>query len=191
LAVDKPELMSGPGVLRARARPGPATATHPGPATATHRGPATAIPLRSLDHLGPDALVADPAYLRTVLAGRRGPLKALLVDQRVLAGIGNIYADEICFDARLRPDRPGGSLRARETGRLATSVRTLLEAAIVARGSTLGDQQYRDPYGQAGRFQLQHKVYGRAGLPCLSCGTPIQRLQLGAKSAYLCRKCQR
>jgi formamidopyrimidine-DNA glycosylase len=55
----------------------------------------------------------------------------------------------------------------------------------------LGDQQYRDPYGQAGRFQLQHKVYGRAGLPCLSCGTPIQRLQLGAKSAYLCRKCQR
>ena len=147
--------------------------------------------LVELDHLGPDALGADPSYLTAALAGRRAPIKSLLVDQRVLAGIGNIYADEICFAARVRPDRPGGALRRREVDRLATSVRSVLEAAIVARGSTLGDQQYRDLSGQAGGYQLQHTVYGRAGQPCLSCRSPVQRARFGARSAYLCRKCQR
>jgi formamidopyrimidine-DNA glycosylase len=147
--------------------------------------------LVELGHIGPDALVAGPAHLGAALAGRRAPLKALLVDQRVLAGIGSIYADEICFAARVRPFRPGGSLRPREVARLAGSVSTVLEAAIEARGSTLGDQQYRDVHGQVGGFQLEHRVYGRRGLPCLSCGTPVERVELGAKSAYLCRKCQR
>jgi formamidopyrimidine-DNA glycosylase len=147
--------------------------------------------LDELAHLGPDALLATPAYLTPVLADRRAPLKALLVDQRVLAGIGNIYADEICFAAGLRPFRPGGSLRRGQVARLVTAVTTVLEAAIAARGSTLGDQQYRDALGEAGFYQLEHRVYGRKGQPCLICGTPVERVQLGAKSAYQCRKCQR
>jgi formamidopyrimidine-DNA glycosylase len=146
---------------------------------------------RELGHLGPDALDAQPSHLRTVLTGRRAPLKSLLVDQRVLAGIGNIYADEICFDARLRPDRPGGSLRRGELGRLAASARSVLASAIAARGSTLADRRYRDVLGEAGRYQLQHTVYGRSGLPCVVCGRAIERARLGAKSAYFCRACQR
>ncbi len=147
--------------------------------------------LVELGHLGPDALGAEPSHLRAALANRRAPLKSLLVDQRVLAGIGNIYADEICFAAGLRPDRPGGALGRPQVDRLAASVRSVLTAAIVARGSTLGDQQYRDLYGQVGGYQLQHRVYGRTGLPCLTCRSPVQRVHFGAKSAYLCPKCQR
>lgn len=147
--------------------------------------------LGQLGHLGPDALAVDAIYLRAALARRRRPLKSVLVDQTTLAGIGNIYADEICFAAGLRPDRPAGSLRAKQLERLAASVRSVLDAAIAARGSTLADQQYRDVQGMIGRYQLQHKVYGRAGLPCLSCGTVVERARMGAKSAYLCRKCQR
>ncbi len=144
-----------------------------------------------LGHLGPDALQAGPAYLRRALAGRRAPLKSLLVDQRVVAGIGNIYADEICFDARLRPDRPGGSLRPVQVSRLAGSVRTVLEAAIEARGSTLADRQYRDLLGEAGHYQLEHKVYGRSGMACVSCGRAVERVRFGAKSAFSCPRCQR
>jgi formamidopyrimidine-DNA glycosylase len=144
-----------------------------------------------LAHLGPDALAAEPAQLRAALAGRRAPLKSLLVDQRVLAGIGNIYADEICFGAGLRPDRPGGALDPAEVGLLARSTQVVLEAAVAARGSTLGDQQYRDVAGEAGRFQLQHRVYGRSGLPCVSCGRRIERVRWGAKSAFWCPGCQR
>jgi formamidopyrimidine-DNA glycosylase len=144
-----------------------------------------------LAHLGPDALEATPAHLAVTLAGRRAPVKSLLVDQRVVAGIGNIYADEICSDARVRPDRAGGSLGRSEVGRLAAATRSVLDAAIVARGSTLGDQQYRDVLGETGLYQLQHKVYGRAGLPCGTCGRPIERARMGAKSAYFCPRCQR
>lgn len=147
-----------------------------------------------LGHLGPDALglgaAALRAHLARELAGRRAPLKALLVDQRVLAGIGNIYADEIAFSARLRPDRPGGSLKPREVARLAVSVSAVLSAAVAARGSTLADRRYRDVWGEAGRYQLEHKVYGRNGMPCATCAVPVQRLALGARSAYFCPRCQ-
>ena len=141
--------------------------------------------------LGPDALDVRPAYLGAALAGRRAPLKALLVDQRVLAGVGNIYADEICFAARLRPDRPAGGLRPAELHRLAAATHSVLANAIAAGGSTLSDQRYRGVLGEAGSYQFEHKVYGRAGQPCLSCGRPIERATIGAKSAYLCRRCQR
>jgi formamidopyrimidine-DNA glycosylase len=147
--------------------------------------------LAELDHLGPDALDVEVTRLRKVFAGRRAPLKALMVDQRVLAGVGNIYADEICFGARLRPDRPGGSLKPRELKRLAESTRSVLQAAIVARGSSLADEQYRDLEGAPGLFQLEHKVYGRLGQKCDTCGREIDRVHFGAKSAFLCRKCQK
>jgi formamidopyrimidine-DNA glycosylase len=144
-----------------------------------------------LDHLGPDALDIEVPALRAALAGRRAPLKSLLVDQRALAGIGNIYADEICFEARLRPDRPGGSLKPAELKRLAQAVRSILQAAVTRRGSSLADEQYRDLYGQVGGYQLEHKVYGRLSQPCVTCGRPIERVRFGAKSSYFCRHCQR
>jgi formamidopyrimidine-DNA glycosylase len=158
------------------------------------RGPGEDQPterVADLAHLGPDALDVDMAHFRAVLSGRRAPLKALLVDQRAVAGIGNIYADEICFDARLRPDRPAGSLERAELKRLTASVRTILQAAIVGRGSSLVDEQYRDLHGQPGRFQFEHKVYGREGQPCVRCGREVQRARFGAKSAYFCGRCQR
>ena len=144
-----------------------------------------------LEHLGPDALDIDEASFADSLAGRRAPLKALIVDQRVTAGIGNIYADEICFDARLRPDRPGGSLKKGEIKRLTSSVHSVLGSAIAARGSSLADEQYRDLQGAPGQFQLKHKVYGRQGQDCVSCGREIVRVHFGAKSAYFCPKCQK
>lgn len=147
--------------------------------------------LAELGHLGPDALAVDAARLRGAFTGRRAPLKALMVDQGVMAGIGNIYADEICFDAHLRPDRPGGSLKPRELTRLADSIHSVLRAAIAARGSSLADEQYRDLQGAPGRFQLEHKVYGRLGRPCVACGGEIDRVHFGAKSAFFCRKCQK
>lgn len=144
-----------------------------------------------LAHLGPDALVTDARHLGSAFRGRKAAVKALLVDQRVLAGVGNIYADEICFTARVRPDRPAGSLRPREVGRLAEATRDVLAAAIAARGSTLGDQRYRDLHGEVGRYQLEHRAYGRAGMPCVTCGRPITRFRIGAKSAFACTRCQR
>jgi formamidopyrimidine-DNA glycosylase len=147
--------------------------------------------LAELDHLGPDALDVDEARLRHALAGRRAALKTLMVDQRVIAGVGNIYADEICFDAGLRSDRPGGSLKRPEITKLTESAHSVLQSAIAARGSSLADEQYRDLQGAPGLFQLEHKVYGRAGQKCASCGGEIVRVHFGAKSAYLCRKCQK
>jgi len=148
-------------------------------------------PLAELSHMGPDALEVTPAYLAGLFARRRAPLKALLVDQRAVAGIGNIYADEICWEAKLRPDRAGTSLSRREVNRLSAAIRAVLEAAISARGSTLSDQRYRDLYGAVGAYQSQHRAYGRAGRPCPRCGRPVQRLRTGGKSAYFCPHCQR
>ncbi len=147
--------------------------------------------LAELSHLGPDALALDAAGLGAALAGRHGPLKRLLVDQRVIAGLGNIYADEVCFDAGLRPDRPAASLTPEELERLARSTRSVLEAAIAGRGSSLRDEQYRDLFGHLGRYQLEHKVYGRSGMPCAGCGQAVQRVAIGARSAFLCAICQR
>jgi formamidopyrimidine-DNA glycosylase len=144
-----------------------------------------------LAHLGPDALDIDVAQLRAAFAGRKAKVKSLLVDQTALAGIGNIYADEILFQARVRPDRPGGSLNGAELKRLAEATRSVLASAVAGRGSSLADQQYRDLHGEGGRYQLEHKVYGRLGQPCVTCGRPIERAHFGAKSAYFCRSCQR
>ncbi len=91
----------------------------------------------------------------------------------------------------MRPDRLAGSLTPEERGRLAHSVRSVLEAAIAARGSSLRDEQYRDLYGKLGRYQLQHKVYGRSGMPCPACGQLVQRVEMGARRAFLCPDCQR
>ncbi len=145
-----------------------------------------------LSHLGRDPLLEGlpTAYLASSFAGRRAPLKALLTDQRIVAGIGSIYADEICFRARLRPDRLGGSLTSAELTSLARAARAVLREAVASRGSSLRDQRYRDLTGDLGSYQGRHAVYDRAGEPCPRCGLPVVRLKIGARSAYCCEGCQ-
>lgn len=145
-----------------------------------------------LAHMGRDPLLEGlPAsYLAARLKGRRAPLKALLTDQRIIAGIGSIYADEICHLAGLRPDREGGSLTPAELRRLARATTRVLRAAVVARGSSLRDERYRDLAGELGSYQASHAVYDRAGEPCPRCGRAVVRLKIGARSAHLCTHCQ-
>jgi len=145
-----------------------------------------------LSHLGRDPLSEGlpAAYLSARLAGRRASLKALLTDQRIVAGIGSIYADEICFRARLRPDRAAASLDAAEIASLARAALSVLRAAVKSRGSSLRDLGYRDLMGGFGTYQARHAVYDRAGEPCPRCGHTVVRLKIGARSAYCCESCQ-
>jgi formamidopyrimidine-DNA glycosylase len=149
-------------------------------------------PVMALSHLGPDPL--SPAWSAAVLgrglAGRSARLKLLLMDQRFVAGIGNIYSDEALFEARLRFDRPAGSLSGDEVARLHQAVRTTLRDAVRHRGSSLRDAQYVDLFGAPGRYQRWHRVYGREGEPCPRCGGPVRRLSLGGRSTFLCERCQ-
>ncbi|MCU1345735.1 MAG: DNA-(apurinic or apyrimidinic site) lyase [Acidimicrobiia bacterium] len=128
--------------------------------------------------------------LAAVMAHRRRPLKVALLDQQLVAGIGNIYADEICHQAGIRTDRRTDSLSARQWTRLASAAGTVLTAAVAARGSTLGDAQYVDLFGQPGLYQHEHRVYARQGLPCLRCQTPVQRAVVGQRSTFFCAHCQ-
>jgi formamidopyrimidine-DNA glycosylase len=123
------------------------------------------------------------------LAGRRAPLKAAILDQRSLAGMGNIYADEALWRARLHPLRPAGSLDPGELRRLHRAVRAALEAGIARQGATLRD--YAAPDGSTGSMQLEFKVYGRTGEPCLRCRTPIERTRVGGRGTWYCPRCQR
>jgi len=145
-----------------------------------------------LAHLGRDPLLEGlpAAYLVARLAGRRASLKALLTDQRIVAGIGSIYADEICFRAKLRPDRLGGSLSSSEVASLAKAARAVLAEAVRSRGSSLRDSRYRDLEGGLGSFQGRHAVYDRAGEPCRRCASRVVRLKIGARHAYCCEGCQ-
>jgi formamidopyrimidine-DNA glycosylase len=132
------------------------------------------------------------AELTALLGGRDRQLKALLLDQHVVAGIGNIYCDESLHLARLRPDRQAGSLTPREIGRLHRAIHETLAQAIEAGGSTLTDNRYVDVEGQEGWFQLHHRVYDRAGERCLTCGrATIQRAVIAGRSTYWCPRCQR
>src|SRR5690606_7562590 len=127
----------------------------------------------SLAALGPDALeeLPDAATLGARLAGRRAPIKALLLDQRILAGLGNIYADEVLFRARVRPTRPGGDLTPEELADLVAAIPEVLLAGVEMGGTSLDDLAYLLPDGRAGEYLDRLMVYGRAGEPCLVCGT--------------------
>jgi formamidopyrimidine-DNA glycosylase len=146
----------------------------------------------ALAHLGPDPLSAgwSAAVLGRGLAGRKGRLKLLLMDQRFVAGIGNIYSDEALFEARLRFDRPAGSLSGEEVTRLHRALRRTLREAVDHRGSTLADARYVDLFGSPGDYRSRHRVYGREGEPCLRCGAPVRRVSLGGRSTFLCETCQ-
>ncbi len=152
-----------------------------------------ALELPELALLGIDP-IADPFTrrdLRAITRSTNRALKALLLDQHAIAGIGNIYADEILHDARLRPDRPASSLDARATARLHDSIVHILTDAIAAGGSTLGDAQYVDLMGAGGSYQDDHRVYGRGGERCLTCGRGwIRRTTTGGRGTHFCPVCQ-
>ncbi len=149
------------------------------------------VAARKLPRLGPEPLDPEfkPADLHRRLAGRRAPLKVLLLDQSVLAGVGNIYADEACFRARIRPDRPAGRLSRERVGRLHAAVRESLLQGIANRGSSVDD--YVDLYGARGRQQEELQVYGRGGRPCFRCGAPLTLVRLAGRATVFCRRCQR
>lgn len=140
--------------------------------------------------LGPEPLDEEftAGMLQGMLAGRRAPVKAVLLDQHILAGIGNIYADEALHRAGVHPLRPAGDLSRREVEALRDALREVLEEAIAARGTTFSD--YRDGEGQPGQFVWRLRVYGREGEPCPGCGTPVARERLGGRSTYFCPRCQ-
>jgi formamidopyrimidine-DNA glycosylase len=153
-----------------------------------------AVELPELARLGVDPLAdgLDAAGLGELLAGRRTALKPLLLDQHVIAGIGNIYADEILHAARLHPTRTAGSLRPAEVRRLHDAIHHILAAAVAARGSSLGDNQYVDLMGAGGSYQDDHVVYGHAGERCPTCGRGIIRKTVsGGRSTHFCPWCQR
>jgi formamidopyrimidine-DNA glycosylase len=150
--------------------------------------------LPELAALGVDPIADpfDPSILRSAIGTTRRALKPLLLDQHVVAGIGNIYADEILHRAGLRPDRPASTLDRRRVGRLHDSIVTVLTEAIDAGGSTLGDAQYVDLMGASGSYQDDHRVYGRAGERCSSCGIGwIRRSVTGGRGTHWCPVCQR
>lgn len=141
--------------------------------------------------LGPEPF--DPAfsgaYLHRRARGRRQAVKSMLMDPRVVAGIGNIYATEALFSAGIHPARPAGRIAAARYARLARAVVEVLEDAIRAGGTTLRDFIAGD--GRPGYFRASLRVYGRAGLPCPRCHTPIRRIVVGQRSSFHCPGCQR
>jgi len=150
------------------------------------------IATSGVTRLGPDAWVnpPDPAELAGRLEGRRAPIKALLLDQGPIAGLGNIYADEALHFARIHPMTPGGELGNNDLERLLDGVRLVLEAAISNGGTTLDDLGYLLPDGRAGENMTRLRVYGRQDEPCLVCGTPIEKIVIRARSTHFCPRCQ-
>ena len=143
---------------------------------------------RATDDLGPEPIGLSTDILIAQLAKTRRPIKAALLDQTILAGIGNIYADESLFDAAIHPLTPAASLTAKQAGKLNQSINKILNQAIDHKGSTLRD--YRNANGETGGFQLRHKVYDRENQPCSKCKSPITRIILTGRSTCFCLNCQ-
>jgi formamidopyrimidine-DNA glycosylase len=145
-----------------------------------------------LAHLGFDPLDDVMSWSRfgAILQAKKAKLKPLLMDQKVVAGIGNMYADEILWAAGLRPDRGSETLSSQEVRRLYRAMVETLQDAIKHRGSSLADEQYRDLFGEVGAYQGEHKVYDREGEPCRRCRTPIARVKAGGRSTFSCPQCQ-
>jgi formamidopyrimidine-DNA glycosylase len=152
-------------------------------------GDVTAHPL--LASLGPEPLEAgfDAAYLARKARGRRAAVKIFLMDQRIVVGVGNIYASEALFRSGIRPRRAAGRVRKPEWDRLVTAIREVLGEAIHQGGTTLRD--YVNTAGMPGYFSQQLFVYERNGEPCRRCGTAVRHLVQGQRSSYFCPSCQR
>lgn len=139
--------------------------------------------------LGPEPFELDDKAFGERFAGRGGAIKALLLDQSVIAGIGNIYADESCFRAGIRPDAPARSLCAADLGRLRAALVEVLEESIEACGSSIKD--YRTARGDAGAFQNTFRVYGRSGKNCLVCGAKLRTAKIAGRTTVYCPNCQK
>jgi formamidopyrimidine-DNA glycosylase len=141
-----------------------------------------------LRKLGPDPLEISRGVFCQRLRSRRAMVKGLLLDQRFLRGLGNIYADESLFRAGIHPAAIGSRLSRRRAGRLYDGIRETLTAAIELGGSSVSD--YLNAEGQSGWFQREHAVYRRTGEPCLRCGTLIRRMVIASRGTHYCPRCQ-
>ncbi|MCL6544774.1 MAG: bifunctional DNA-formamidopyrimidine glycosylase/DNA-(apurinic or apyrimidinic site) lyase [Bryobacteraceae bacterium] len=144
---------------------------------------------RPPDGLGPDALSILPDEFVTRMAQRRGRIKALLLNQAFVRGIGNIYADESLFRARIHPLAPANRLSKDRALRLHRCIVEVLSEAVASGGSSISD--YVDADGRPGWFQFQHRVYQRTGEPCVACGAKIRRILVAQRSTHYCPRCQR
>ena len=138
---------------------------------------------------GSEPLEIDVQHFVDLFRGRKTPIKSALLNQKLLSGVGNIYADESLFRAGIRPRRRAASLTQDDLRRLHGTVKEVLEEAIALGGSSVSD--YVDADGEEGFFQLQHRVYGREGEPCLVCKTPVKRVVIAGRSSHYCPKCQK
>ncbi|MGB8656202.1 MAG: bifunctional DNA-formamidopyrimidine glycosylase/DNA-(apurinic or apyrimidinic site) lyase [Candidatus Zixiibacteriota bacterium] len=141
-----------------------------------------------LRKLGPEALEVTVSGFASILRRRKGRIKSVLLNQQVIAGLGNIYADESLFEAKIHPTRKADELSEIELARLRKAVRGILQKAIRAGGSSVDN--YLNIDGRMGEFQLQHKVYGREGERCKRCGAKIKRIKINQRSSYFCPRCQ-
>jgi formamidopyrimidine-DNA glycosylase len=142
-----------------------------------------------ISRLGPDPFsqAFTPEYLASVFR-RRASVKGLLLDQSVVAGLGNIYVDEVLFAAGVHPTRKANTLSPQEIGAIHAATRDILRGAIELRGTTF--DSYHDAFGESGKFQHQLKVFDRAGEPCPSCGTEISKSRVAGRGTYTCPSCQ-
>ncbi len=138
---------------------------------------------------GVEPLGVDLELFIPLFHGRKTPIKSALLNQRLLSGVGNIYADESLFRAKVRPRRRATSLTRAELAKLHKGLQKVLREAIKLGGSSVSD--YVDAEGREGFFQLKHNVYGREGKPCLVCGTPIKRVIIAGRSSHYCPHCQK
>ena len=144
-----------------------------------------------LKTIGPEPLNGSLAYdkIREQFKRRSIPVKTLLMDQKFIAGIGNIYASEILFSARIRPQKQCNRLTRKEIRSVVNAIPTVLNEAIASRGTSL--RNYRDIYGRKGKNMMRLNVYDRDGQPCLTCRSPVKRLVLSGRSTFVCAECQR
>lgn len=139
--------------------------------------------------LGPEPLVISLQEFSKELRRRKAPVKALLLNQRFLRGVGNIYADEALFRARINPKTIAAKIGPERAARLHQAIFEILTMAIEHRGSSIAD--YVDAAGERGSFQMLHQVYGRGGEPCRVCGTPIRKIELAQRGTHYCPRCQK
>jgi formamidopyrimidine-DNA glycosylase len=138
---------------------------------------------------GIEPLEADLDRFLVLFRGRKTPIKSALLNQKLLRGVGNIYADESLFRAGIRPRRRASTITRDQLAGLLASVKEVLREAIALGGSSISD--YVDADGEEGFFQLQHRVYGREGEPCLVCKTPVKRVVIAGRSSHYCPRCQK
>jgi formamidopyrimidine-DNA glycosylase len=148
--------------------------------------------VKELQHIAIDPLdqVFTWPTFQYLLAERGAKMKQLLMDQKFISGLGNIYSDEVLFAAGLRYDRVSDTLSSQEVRRLYRAIQETIQEAIKLRGTTLGDEAYVDLFGKPGEYQGELKVYGREGEPCRRCRSPIETVKVSQRTSYFCPQCQ-